>query len=30
MNITRRNVTIGGISLLAGASMSTSGRAELG
>ena len=30
MNITRRNVTIGGISLLAGTSMSTSGHAELG
>jgi hypothetical protein len=30
MNITRRNVTIGGMSLLAGASMSTLSRAELG
>ena len=30
MNITRRNVTIGGISLLASTSMSTSGHAELG
>jgi hypothetical protein len=30
MNITRRNLTIGGMSLLAGASMSTLSRAELG
>lgn len=30
MNITRRNLTIGGISLLAGSSMSTLGRAEFG
>lgn len=30
MNITRRNLTIGGLSLLAGSSMSTSSRAELG
>ena len=30
MNITRRNVTIGGISLLASAAMNTSGHAELG
>ena len=30
MNFTRRNVTIGGMSLLASASMSTLGRAELG
>src|SRR5213592_2691086 len=30
MNITRRNLTIGGISLLAGTSMSTLSRAELG
>jgi hypothetical protein len=30
MNITRRNVTIGGMSLLASASLSTLGRAELG
>ncbi|MDP3690464.1 DUF1254 domain-containing protein [Bradyrhizobium sp.] len=30
MNITRRNLTLGGISLLAGASASTASRAELG
>jgi hypothetical protein len=30
MNVTRRNLTIGGMSLLAGASMSTMSRAELG
>jgi hypothetical protein len=30
MNITRRNLTIGGISLLAGTSMNTLSRAELG
>jgi hypothetical protein len=30
MIITRRNLTIGGMSLLAGASMSTLSRAELG
>ena len=30
MNITRRNLTIGGLSLLAGSSMSTLGRAEFG
>jgi hypothetical protein len=30
MNVTRRNLTIGGMSLLAGASMSTLSRAELG
>src|SRR5689334_10128884 len=30
MNFTRRNVTIGGMSLLAGASISTMSRAELG
>ncbi|MFL5240194.1 MAG: DUF1254 domain-containing protein [Rhizomicrobium sp.] len=30
MNITRRNLTIGGLSLLAGSSISTSTRAELG
>jgi len=30
MNITRRNVTIGGISLLASTAMNTSGHAELG
>ena len=30
MDITRRNMTIGGMSLLAGASMSTLSRAELG
>ncbi|CAN7760505.1 DUF1254 domain-containing protein [Bradyrhizobium sp. LjRoot220] len=30
MNITRRNLTIGGIGLFAGSSMSTIGRAELG
>ena len=30
MNFTRRNVTIGGLSLLASTSMSTMGRAEFG
>jgi hypothetical protein len=30
LDITRRNLTIGGMSLLAGASMSTLSRAELG